>query len=122
MENSDPSQGPVLHLMELDICKNICGMNKDFLCIIGYDATPSLSVQIYWLRVVECRLFSFRKLLVWLLYLDLKGVSVNPIYDCWLLLSSRVTVAWYTSSEERHLPSNGHVVGFLTASTDVNTC
>ena len=31
---------------------------------IEYGVSLFLSVQMYWLRVVECRLFSFRKLLV----------------------------------------------------------
>ena len=43
---------------------------------------------------------------LWLAYLDLKLVDVNPTYVSTLL--AQVTVARYTMSLARHSPSRGH--------------
>ena len=44
---------------------------------------------------------------LWLAYLDLKLVAVNPKYVSAVLL--QVTVVQYTMSLARHSPSRGHV-------------
>ena len=59
------------------------------------------------LRAVALRFDSILNEALWLAYLDLKLVAVNPTYVSTLL--QRVTVVRYTMSLARHSPSRGHV-------------
>ena len=45
---------------------------------------------------------------MWFLYLVLKSFSVGPTYVSEVLLSVRVTVAWYMIEVWRQLPLRGH--------------
>ena len=59
------------------------------------------------LSSVALRFDSILNEALWLAYLDLKLVAVNPTYVSILL--PQVTVARYTMSLARHSPSRGHV-------------
>ena len=63
----------------------------------------------YLLSSVECLCLVCRKDEVWFLYLVLNSFSVSPTYDSVVLLSWRVTVAWYITDFCRQFPLSGHV-------------
>ena len=69
----------------------------------------SLRVQICLLSSVEFLCLAWRNDAVWFLYLVLKSFSVSPMYVSVVLLSLRVTVAWYITDDCRQFPSRGHV-------------
>ena len=68
----------------------------------------SFRVQMYLLSSVEFLCSAWRNAAVWFLYLVLKSLSVRPMYVCVVLLSFRVTVAWYITDDYRQFPSSGH--------------
>ena len=62
------------------------------------------------LSSVELRLDSELNGALWLASLSLNAVAVNPTYVS--VLSSLITVAWYTISLLRQFPSKGHAAFF----------
>ena len=60
-----------------------------------YAILLSLRVQTYLLSSVEFRSLLCRNVALWFLYLTLNSFSVSPMYVSVLLLSFRVTEAWY---------------------------
>ena len=67
--------------------------------------------QTYLESSVSFSYFSWLNDLLWLLYLSLDVVLVNPIYATCSF--SEDTVALYTMQLERHFLSSGHLVGCL---------
>ena len=69
----------------------------------------SLRVQICLLSSVEFLCFVCRNDAVWFLYLVLKSFSVSLMYVSVVLLSLRVTAAWYIRDDWRQFPLSGNV-------------
>ena len=95
-----------LHLL-LELLYSECDerMRQEIKCSM----LLSLRVQICLLSSVEFLCLAWRNDAVWFLCLVLKSFSVSPMYVSVVLLSLRVTVAWYITDDCRQFPSSGHV-------------